>query len=336
MGEVDESNPLVIELINSKAMQRLKAIDQSGPEAYYTKNFPCFSRYDHSLGVYALLKRYNVSDKEQIAGLLHDTSHTVFSHLGDIVFQNSNNVQEAYQDNIHNWYLTKAGIADILAKYQIKIEDVSPKNSEFTALEQPFPDMNADRIEYNLHTALVFKNLDQEDVAKILAALKYENRKWYFTDITNAKKFATLSTYYTKAFWGNAHNVALYAVAATAVKYALAKNIISKDEMHFGIDKNVVDKLNTTEDTTIIALIKIMRDINNYFVHCDAKSADIIQKIKMRGIDPLVMQDGKLHRLSQLSMDFKNELQLTQMYAMTGVTIKFINIDPKLLNLISH
>jgi HD superfamily phosphohydrolase len=88
LGPVEENNPVVLKLLDSKAIQRLKLIDQSGPTAYFLKNFRRFSRYDHSLGVYALLKRYNASQEEQIAGLLHDASHTAFSHIGDWIFSN--------------------------------------------------------------------------------------------------------------------------------------------------------------------------------------------------------------------------------------------------------
>ncbi len=61
LGDVTEHNPSILALIDSQAMQRLKHIDQSGPPVYFTANFPALTRYDHSLGVYALLKRYNVS-----------------------------------------------------------------------------------------------------------------------------------------------------------------------------------------------------------------------------------------------------------------------------------
>jgi HD superfamily phosphohydrolase len=84
-GKIDEQNPVAIKLLNHDVVQRLKHIDQSGPLIYISNEYPAYSRYDHSLGVYALLKRYNVSTEEQIAGLMHDTSHTVFSHLADYI-----------------------------------------------------------------------------------------------------------------------------------------------------------------------------------------------------------------------------------------------------------
>ena len=44
------------------------------------------TRFEHSLGVFALLRRLRAPRREQVAGLLHDISHTAFSHAVDFVF----------------------------------------------------------------------------------------------------------------------------------------------------------------------------------------------------------------------------------------------------------
>lgn len=328
-GNIEEKDPVILELIASPTMQRLKHIDQSGPQAYYIENFPTFSRYDHSLGVYALLKKFNVSTNEQVAGLVHDASHTVFSHLADVIFQSGNLRKESYQDSIHDWFLQQMHIDTLISKYNLKLIDISPKNPKFTALEQPFPDMNADRIEYNLHTALVFKDLDNQDIAKILNSLQYAKQKWYFNDVQQAKKFAKLSTYYTKCLWGDADNVAVYTVAGAALKYALNNNIINSNDLHFGKDEQLVEILNKSSDPVLKQFIAIIKNINHHYKIADKNNYHIYQPIKMRGIDPLVMQDNKLQRLSTLSLDFKNELALTQRHADAGIYLKFINIPDK-------
>lgn len=334
-GVIEEDNPAILELIDSKAMQRLKHIDQSGPDAYYTKDFPTFSRFEHSLGVYALLKKFNAPTNEQIAGLLHDTSHTVFSHLGDIIFQSGEDRTKSYQDDIHNWFLSKMQVDKILAKYNLKLDDISPKNPKFKALEQSYPDMNADRIEYNLHTGLVFSDLSSNDVNEILASLKFKNGKWYFANLNCAKKFAKLSNYYTKNFWGCGHNVAMYTVMSAVIKKALEQNIIKKEDFFFGVDSEVIKKLNNTKNKEIKDLLAIAKNLENYYDVTDKSSFDIFQPVKMRGINPLVWYKDELQRLSDISPDFANEVDNTKKYTNHGVYIKFKNIqDPSLYKLL--
>ena len=41
--------------------------------------------FEHSLGVYLLLRRLGADRREQVAGLLHDISHTAFSHAVDFL-----------------------------------------------------------------------------------------------------------------------------------------------------------------------------------------------------------------------------------------------------------
>lgn len=331
-GNVEENNPATLELLNHKCMQRLKGIDQSGPNPYFDAKFPKFSRYDHSLGVYALLKKYNVSTNEQIAGMLHDVSHTVFSHLADYIFQAQEMHTESYQDKIHNWFLDKVGIAQILQKYSMRIIDISPKNPKYTALEQELPDMNADRIEYNLHTASVFSDLDSKDIADILASLQYNEHKWYFIDILQAKKFAKLSTYYTRNFWGSSNNAAMYLIMGATLKYAMQQKILSKEDLQFGVDIDIVDKMQASLDPVLCEFIRIASNIDKHYIVTERNDFDAYFAIKMRGIDPLVMQDSHLVRLSTISRDFKDELETTRNYANHGIYLKFIGItNPQIM-----
>src|ERR1700735_4632442 len=84
-GSTIITEPVLIELINrSEAIKRLKYVNQYGvmkfikPEDEYT-------RFQHSLGVLYLLRRFGASLAEQVMGLLHDVSHTAFSHIADYI-----------------------------------------------------------------------------------------------------------------------------------------------------------------------------------------------------------------------------------------------------------
>jgi uncharacterized protein len=114
-GPIEVEEPVLLELLKSPAVQRLKQVHQYGV-AYYTTHCEEYNRLDHSLGVFAILRKNGASLKEQISGLLHDVSHTVFSHVGDWVFGKEYQ-EEDYQSMIYKIYLSHSGIEDILIKH---------------------------------------------------------------------------------------------------------------------------------------------------------------------------------------------------------------------------
>src|SRR3954453_8759211 len=84
-GEVTIDDPRLLALIACPTFQRLGGIKQAGPSAFAFP-FKTVTRLEHSLGVYLLLRQLGADRREQVAGLLHDISHTAFSHAVDFVF----------------------------------------------------------------------------------------------------------------------------------------------------------------------------------------------------------------------------------------------------------
>lgn len=98
-GEISISHPLVVKLINSPPLQRLKSIDMAG----YSKGFypgTRQSRFEHSIGVFHLLSIHGASLEECVHGLLHDVSHTVFSHAVDYALEAGCGEKQDFQDNV--------------------------------------------------------------------------------------------------------------------------------------------------------------------------------------------------------------------------------------------
>ena len=63
-GEVEILESVILDLINSKSLQRLKGIDQAG---YFKPYFPNsgYNRFEHSLGVFIILKKYGAPWKNK-------------------------------------------------------------------------------------------------------------------------------------------------------------------------------------------------------------------------------------------------------------------------------
>ncbi|MCK4525510.1 MAG: HD domain-containing protein, partial [Candidatus Andersenbacteria bacterium] len=90
-GEIEIKDKLIKEIILDKDFQRMKKISQFGIFKHSFLFGIEFSRFEHSVGVYYLLKKFGASEEECLAGLLHDISHGAFSHVLDIVFADDGN-----------------------------------------------------------------------------------------------------------------------------------------------------------------------------------------------------------------------------------------------------
>lgn len=322
--EEDVCDPLIVDLINARVMQRLKDIDQSGI-AHYFHDIKPYSRFDHSIGVYHLVKKYGGSYVQQIAALLHDSSHTVFSHTGDWVFRDVGDYfgNKSYQDQIHLWYLQKQGVPDLINGQEFKLEDLDPDNRLHTHLEQHYPDMSADRIEYNLHTGLIFNIITQDEVAEILSFLRFENDKWFFIDIASAEKFANLSLKFTVDFWASHFNEALNLWGANILKRALKINLITRDDIHFGIDEKVLEKIKQSDDVEIQYYLKLLKNEKTSWTKAQKPNCTHYRKAKFRGIDPLVLRNEKYIRLTETSPSFKKNYDSAKKLVEQGICISF-------------
>ena len=83
-GAINITEEVVVELINSNPLQRLKKISQDGAP-HFIQPIRNVTRFEHSIGVWYLSFLYKRPIEEQIASLLHDIPHTAFSHVIDFV-----------------------------------------------------------------------------------------------------------------------------------------------------------------------------------------------------------------------------------------------------------
>lgn len=120
-GEFKIEDAVIIELLKSPSMLRLKNISQYGvPDKYYhLKNY---SRYEHSIGVMLLLRKLGATLEEQVAGLIHDISHFAFSHVADWVFSEGNKGNEDLQNTLMEEFIKDGKIASILTRHGLSVD----------------------------------------------------------------------------------------------------------------------------------------------------------------------------------------------------------------------
>lgn len=284
-GSIEVDEPVLLELIDSPIFQRLKNIHQYGV-SYYTTHREEYNRYDHSIGVFAILRTNNSSLEEQIAGLLHDVSHTAFSHVGDWVFGKENQDKD-YQNGIHSFFLKESGLAGILKKYNITIEQILPEEELFPSLESPLPNLCADRIDYNIQGAYYQGFITHEEAISIFKSLRFIDNRWVSNDPTLMKKITRFSLFMTKNCWGSPTNYVTSRWLADAILRAMDLGYISQTDFHYGTDQEIWDKLTLHKDPTIKEKMKMIMNPQAYFSITNTTSdADYIVKSKFRGINP--------------------------------------------------
>jgi len=294
----EEVNELVLEeLIKSPSLQRLKNISQFGmPQKYYYRKI--FSRYNHSLGVFILLKRFGADLEEQIAGLLHDVSHSAFSHVFDWVVGDPE--KEDYQDKELLNFIKNSEIPNILKKYGFDYKKIAdPKN--FSLLEKEIPNLCADRIDYSLRELTV----NGENAPNLFLDLGVKNNEIFFNSRKKAEIFGQSFLKLQKEHWGSAEARARYSILSKILKQGLKDKIISLDEIKTGEDWSILNKLEKYGNKQIKKQLNLLR--NGFSLNEDSKG--IVLKKKFRYVNPKVLQDNELVYLSDISESYQKILK---------------------------
>lgn len=318
-GSIDVEETVILELIDSPEFQRLKKIHQYGV-SYYTSYKEEYNRYDHSIGVFATLRKRGACLEEQIAGLLHDVSHTVFSHVGDWIFGKENQIID-YQDSIHLFFLEKTSLGTILKKHHFLPEKVLP--DLFSALENSLPNLSADRIDYNIQGAYYQGFISYREALAIFNDLQYIDERWVSTQVDLMKKLTRFSLYMTLNCWGGPTNHLTSRWLADALIRAIKIQTITADELHHGTDEEVWDKLISSNDECIQEAMEMILNAENYF-ETQESNPDLVIKSKFRGINPWVFVDGAYRRICEIDPQLIKEFEETEQRVRAGFGIKFL------------
>lgn len=306
------------ELIYSNPVQRLKGVYQGGASYFVNEKWDV-TRYEHSVGVMLLIKKLGGSLEEQIAGLLHDISHTAFSHVIDFVFENRD---EDYHEKIYDQIITNSEIPYILSKYGYDYRSLLLDNSKWSLLEQPAPELCVDRIDYTLRDMYHYENITIEEIEIFLHNLIIIEGKIYLKDINTAEWFVKI--YYKEVidFFMNPLNIYGYDLLAKTLKIALDKKIITMNTL-LGTDEEVLNLLRLSNDKDVENLlnqihqsVKVEEDTVEYHLH---------RKNKLRLIDPSVFYNAQLIPSSEISTEIKKMNENAKRKAEEGTYVKIIS-----------
>ncbi len=198
-----------------------------------------------------LIKKLGGTIEEQIAGLLHDVSHTAFSHVADIVFENH---AEDYHENIYQQVIVHSEIPDILQKYGYQSEELLFDDSRWTLLEQPAPELCADRIDYTLRDMYRYGHISLHEAQTFLDHLIVRDGRMFPDGIEAAEWF--VGVYYKEVidFFLDPVNVYGYEYLARALKAALRHHVISAKDL-LKTDQEVLNILWSSKNEEVLSLL---------------------------------------------------------------------------------
>ena len=310
-GKCKITEPVILEIMNSPSLQRLKGIDQAGYKAFWAKFYVNAdddnNRFAHSVGVFLLLQKYNASLEEQIAGLIHDVSHSAFSHCIDYVLDKGSEKEQSHQDNLFDDFIRKTEIPDIIQKYGFDLEYIL-NDKNFPLEEKNLPDLCADRIDYSLRTAIIFGEVNDAGKNYFLENLTVENNNWIFKNFESAKKFAELFLKLNTEYFAGFLSAIMFKTVGDYLRYALQKKYINEYDL-YTTDEIVLLKIEKylDKDERLNLLFERMNKKINF--QNNPKDYDAQIFCKSRVVNPLCRHKKEIKRISEIDTSWNKILE---------------------------
>lgn len=264
------------DLLDTDALKRLAGVHQSGAIFLVNPDI-CHSRLEHAIGVTMLIKVMGGSELEQIAGLLHDVSHTAFSHVGDYVFDQ---VDEDYHEKVFAEVIYKSEIPDVLLKYGYDVNQILYGN--FDILEQPMPSLCADRLDYTLRDGVYGGIISRQRAREFLTAVVLSDGKIAVNEGTEVRWINDVFEKLNNEFFKLPLHLYANGKMAELIKNFLSKGLLKESDM-FKTDTLLLNKIRTNfSGYEAIKAIKQLRGLAEYIRH------GALPKIKQRTLKALL------------------------------------------------
>ncbi len=292
-GKVEVTEPLIVELLESAPLLRLKEISQDGATHFIQPVWDA-NRFEHSFGTWYLSKRFDRPLDEQVACLLHDVPHTAFSHVVDFVMDDHN---QEYHDRFLKQIVLGSDVPDICKKHGLDIHTVLQKE-DYYLLDNRTPELSFDRWDYFMRDAHMIGILPLATIELIISSAKLQANQFYFDGINVASQLCMTSLMVCQLGYVGATSHGSWFLLAEALKIALKENVITEEDL-FSTDRVVWEKLTAANHKAINTYLNRLQP-GREFEYAPKSTAEFYGKNKARYIDPLVLHNERLQKTSEL------------------------------------
>lgn len=289
------------------------------------KNRFFYSRLDHSVGVALIIWNFTKDKTQTIAGLLHDVSTTVFSHVSD--FRKGDALtQTSTEEPTTPMILSDSALCKLLESDGIEPKDVVDYHI-YPIADNEIPSLSADRLEYMYPSGLALDgSWTFEEIAKTyndLIILKNEENKEElgFKTIEMAELYCKKFCMIGHILQLNENKLSLQLLSQIMSK-AVELDVLQEEDFMTLSESKIIEKIESfickktlsLEEQKFATMYNTFRKMTKV-EHTNQKLPEdkyfcVSLKVKQRYINPLVKvgsNSQQAKRLSEVS-DFANKL----------------------------
>ncbi len=293
-GSTTIDDPEILQLIATPTFQRLRGIRQAGPSAFAFP-FKTVTRFEHCLGVYCLLRRLGATRLECVAGLLHDISHTAFSHAVDFLDEAiDDDGEQAHHETLKPVFLQMPDVVRALDRLGYRPEQFFD-DSIYPLLERPLPDLCADRLDYFLRDGRACGVVSPELIAEALDSLVVFEGELCLNSAEVAREVQARYAAMNEHWWSGPVEAYIYNEFADALRAGFRQGALKREDL-LRDDEHVMACLRAARDPQIQRIIERITnarldDVRDYHPRVQPK---------LRWLDPPVVTEGSVRRLSEI------------------------------------
>ena len=304
------------EYIETPEMQKQSGISVTCG-LYYSKIFDCkfwYSSLDHSVAVALIIWHFTKNKKQTLAGLFHDIATTAFKHCIDFL-NGDYEKQESTEDLTVHIIENSKEIMELLKRDNIKVEEVCDYHI-YPIADNDTPKLSADRLEYTLSNGLgVQKRLwDLEDVRKIYQNIEVQvNEEGVeelgFKSCDIAEKFVDTVIKLSLGYRSNEAKISMQFLVDVIKKMA-EHDLITRQDLYELSEKEVINRIENCKIDDIYEKFNMWRNATKIGEGNEPVEGKycVDLNVKIRYIVPLVRQENKFLRITEISDKIKKDI----------------------------
>ena len=311
-GVMEIKEPVICDIIKTQEFQRLYGVSMGGWCPADPFHAWSVSRYEHSIGVFMLLRKYGATIEEQISGLIHDLNTPAFSHLCDYLFGTEEDQKTGgFQEHTWERFVRNSKTGQIIADHGFNLDYILD-DRHFPLKENNLPDICADRIDYGL---------------RVIDFMKRYGKLLWVDEVAMANMFIATGTEFICKNQSVAENFARVFNETDEQKYSSFDQLVYNLNMwrmfRDAIDSRIISEVDFFTLTDMQIVKKLYdADIDMSIIYENSKksvpSSSQPSKVyfaKCRRIDPkFADNDGKIKKLSEVNPKYAEYMKKVPKY----------------------